>query len=147
MKNHRQFSLASLLIGTTGVGVAFAILPYPFVAFYVLLAFFFVTAILSRNGPVETRSFWWWFSFSGWLYVVLSISKISNISFLEAFESSSTWKSTLALLQQNWPSSNWKPEHYIIFAHTLVAIGAAISGAVLIPLLGQTIGLLRTRKS
>ncbi len=30
MKNHRQFSLASLAIGTTGVGVAFAILPYPF---------------------------------------------------------------------------------------------------------------------
>ena len=27
------------------------------------------------------------------------------------------------------------------------AIGASISGAVLIPLLGQTIGLLRTRKS
>lgn len=128
MGHHRQFSLATLLLGTTGVGVAFALLPYPFVAFYVLLAFFFCTAILSRIGPVEARSFWRWFSFSGWLYVFL------GPALLDAIEMTAFWRTTGHSLQF---MSTWRPEHYLMFAHSLTAIGVAISGGVLIPRINQ----------
>lgn len=118
------------------VGVAFAVLPYPFVAYYLLLTFFFGAAILSRFGPVEARSFWRWFAFSGWLYVLLGVSLI------EAIESTTLWDTTRTWLQRNSPiRQNWNPEHYLIFVHSLIAIGVAISGAVLIPKLSQALRL------
>lgn len=129
-----RFSLAALMIGTTCVAIAFAVLPYPFIAYYLLLTFFFVAACLYRFGPTEARSFWRRFAATGWLYVFI------GTSLLEMFETTPLWHSIRSWLQHNNPSPyKWNPNHYLIFAHSLIAFGVAISGAFVLPLLGRCV--------
>ena len=130
VKNHRQFSLASLFIGTLSVAVICAALPYPHAMFYAVLAFFFFAAILARFGPTGARAFWFWFSLCGWIYVV------SGISLLDAVERAAWWGSIRDWLQNNSPVSySWAPEHYLLFAHSICAMGVAFAGATVASLL------------
>lgn len=130
MTNHWQFSLATLLLSTSGIAVVCAVLPYPYAAFYALVAFFFLAAVLARFGPADARGFWFWFSLCGWIYVVL------GASLLEAVETTAFWHWTRDWLLVNSPAPyNWTPEHYLILAHAFLAIGIALIGAILVPLL------------
>ena len=114
----------------TVVAVVVAVLPYPFVAFYVLLITLFGTAVLSRFGPARAQSFWRWFSACGWLYVFVCTSLIDKL------ESTLWWRATRDWLQQNNPVGlMWSPEKYLMFAHSLIALSIAIAGGILIPLL------------
>jgi hypothetical protein len=136
MKPYQQFSLSTLMLGTTCVAVAFGVLPYPFVAYYLLLTLFFTAAILFRIGPVESRSFSWWFAACGWLYVFL------GVSLLELFERTSLWFSIRNWLERYNPSPyEWLPKDYLIFAHSLIALFIALAGGVSIPWLIRLIKL------
>jgi hypothetical protein len=126
MKRQWQFSLASLLLTMLAVAVACAVFPYPRTAFYTLLAFLCLAAVLARFGPTRARAFWFWFSLCGWSYVVL------GVSLLEAVEGTTFWHSTRDWLQKKSPApDDWTPEHYLIFAHSLFAICVALTGAAL----------------
>jgi hypothetical protein len=128
MKLSRQFSLATLMLGTTCVAGLFAVLPYPFVAYYLLLILFFTAAVLYRIGPVEARSFWRWFAACGWLYVILHIENH------DLTESSSLWLSMRTWLERGIPSSyEWLDGDYRQFSHSLIALFVALAGGVLIP--------------
>ena len=126
MKRQWQFSLASLMLTMLAVAVAFAVLPYPRTAFYTLLAFLCLAAVLTRFGPSRARAFWFWFSLCGWSYVVF------GVSLLDAAERTTLWHSTRDWLQQQSPApDHWTPEHYLIVAHSLFAICVALTGAIL----------------
>lgn len=128
MINQRRFSLAAIFLGTTGVALALAFLPHPFVAYYVLLAFFFCAAVLYRVGPVEARTFWRWFAFSGWLYVFAGVSLLEAIESTAFVIAAQTWLEDSGLFPRDW-----RREDYLISAHSLVAMTVATSGGVLIP--------------
>jgi len=126
MKRQWQFSLASLLLTMLAVAVACAVFPYPRTAFYTLLAFLCLAAVLARFGPTRARAFWFWFSLCGWSYVVL------GASLLEAVEATTFWRGTRDWLQEKSPARyDWTPEHYLIFAHSLFTICVALTGACL----------------
>lgn len=111
----------------TVVAVVVAVLPYPFVAFYVLLITLFGTAVLSRFGPARAQSFWRWFSACGWLYVFAGSSLIDTI------ESTLWWRTTRDWLEQNNPVGlMWSPEKYLMFAHSLIAIVGGVFITLLI---------------
>ncbi len=128
-RSNQQFSLAAVMLGTTCIAVAFAVLPRPFVAYYLLLTLFFVAAILFRIGPLESRPFWRWFAVCGWLYAFIGISLI------EVFESTSLWFSIRSWLERKQPIALWNglPKDYLIFAHSVIALSLALAGGVSIP--------------
>src|SRR5688500_497569 len=70
-RNHWRFSLGTFFLGVTGAAILCAVLPYPNVAFYSLLALFFLAAVVARFGPLNGRQFWFWFSLCGWAYILL----------------------------------------------------------------------------
>ncbi len=125
--SHWRFSLAALLLSVSGVAVACAVLPYPRAAFYSLLTFFFLTAIIARFGPPNAQRFWFWFALFGWGYIVLSMS------ILEVVESSSRWHHLSEwLVKHHLGPPHWTPEHYFLFAHfTLGACVAFVGGSSL----------------
>ena len=129
-KSHWRFSLRTLLLTVSGIAVICAVLPYPGMAFYSLIAFFILAAVLARFGPPHSKRFWFWFALCGWVYLLLSVS------LLESFESSAQWDSAREWIRKcNLGPSQWAPQHYLLFAHFLVGVCAALLGAILACLL------------
>jgi len=128
MKRRWQFSLASLLLCMSAVAVACAVVPHPYAAFYTLCAILCLAAVLARFGPTGTRAFWFWFSLWGWAWVLV------GTPLLEVVDASAFWHSARDWLRNERPAPyNWTPEQYLVLAHSLVTIGLALLGAILVP--------------
>ncbi len=114
----------------TGIGIAIVVLPYPYVAYGTLIASLFCAAVLSRFGPQNSRSFWRWFSCSGWLTILLSVPLVGR------FETSRWCPMLMQWIQDNnLAVSNWTQEQYIILGISVLTLTVSIMGGVLIPLL------------
>ena len=121
-----RFSLSSLMMTVFVVAVVLAVVPYPVVSFYLILFVLFLAAVFHRVGPVNQRSFWFFFAIFGWLYVIL------GISFVEVVESSPQWFELRSwIMDQGWSSWGWAPKHYLLAAHGLIALLIAFSGAMI----------------
>lgn len=136
MKGERErwrFSLSSLMMTVSVVAVFLAVLPYPMIGFYVILFILFMSAVLSRVGPVEQRTFWFAFAIFGWLYVTL------GVTLLESFERTPQWFQLRSwILKQSWGWWGWKPEHYLLAAHGLLALLVSFFGALIVGWLRAT---------
>ena len=119
-----RFSLSALFVSVTAVAIICAVLPYPYVAFYSLLSWFFLASIAARFGPVGKRTFWFWFALYGWSYILLSTP------FLEAVDSSATWDRVHQWLDRyDLGLHHWSVSHYVLFAQFTIGMCVALTGA------------------